>query len=212
MMTKNKKEKKEEIMEETVEAKECPETEVEEVEVEEAPIPIEVSILDADLEKLQNDAKDFKDKYLRTLAETENARKRLQKEKEGYIKYAIENLVLDLLNPLDQMGNALGHAEKMSPEIQHWATGFQMIYSQLTDTMAQHGVKPFHSEGKMFDPHLHEAVETVETEEYPEGTIIKEFSSGYSLGERTIRPAKVKVTKKPQAGAEEELKEESSKQ
>lgn len=164
-------------------------------EIEE--LPIEVNILESDLKALQNDVKEFKDKYLRTLAETENLRKRLQKERQDIVKYAIENLVLDLLLPLDHLEGALTHTEKMSNEVKHWAMGFHMILRQFKDSLANHNVKSFSCVGETFDPHRHEAIEMIETEKYAEGTIVEECMVGYELGDRTIRPAKVKVAKKP---------------
>jgi molecular chaperone GrpE len=80
--------------------------------------------------------------------------------------------------------------------VKHWAIGFQMILSQFKDVLTNQGVTPFTSEGASFDPHLHEAVETVATEDYPPGTVVQESLRGYKMGDRVIRPARVKVSKR----------------
>lgn len=159
--------------------------------------PTFVTIPIADLEKLEKEASDYKDKYLRQLAEMDNMRKRLQKEREEYVQYAIENLVVDFLNPIDQFENALSFTQNMSDEVKHWALGFQMILRQFKDVLSSSGIEPFTSEGTQFDPHLHEAVEMLETTEYPSGTVTEESIKGYKMGKRVIRPARVKVAKNP---------------
>lgn len=143
---------------------------------------------------------DYKDKYLRLLAEMENMRKRLQKEKQETMRFAIENVLADLINPMDSLENALKFTDQMSEETRNWALGFQMILGQFKEMLKPYGVEPFASEGESFDPHKHEAVETEETDTIPEGIIIKEFVKGYRMQDRIIRPAKVKVSKNKDQG------------
>jgi molecular chaperone GrpE len=157
------------------------------------------SIPPFEIEALKKELAECKDKYLRVLAESENARKRLQKEKQETIQYAIQNVIVDFLNPIDHMENALKFTQQMSDEVKHWAIGFQMILSQFKDVLTNNGVAPFVSEGKPFDPHRHEAVETIETDTYPPGTVVEESLRGYIMGDKTIRPARVKVSKAPHA-------------
>lgn len=140
---------------------------------------------------------EYKDKYFRLLAETENMRKRMQKERQDMTRFSIEQVFADLLAPLDNMENALHFTEKMSGDVRNWATGFQMILSQFKDAMQNHGIVPFSSIGEQFDPQRHEAVEVEETIEHAEGTILQEFTKGYKSKERTVRPARVKVAKAP---------------
>lgn len=138
---------------------------------------------------------DYKDKYLRLLADAENTRKRLQKEKQESVRFTIENILTELLEPIDNFENALKFADQMSAEVKNWAMGFNMILGQLKEVLAQNGVTAFVSMGEMFDPIKHEAVEMEETEEAAPGTVLKEFVKGYRCGERIIRPARVKVAK-----------------
>jgi len=146
----------------------------------------------AQLEEL----KEYKDKYLRLLAEMENTRKRLHKEKQETTRFAIDNVIVEFLGPLENLENALACAEQMSPEVKNWALGFQMIAAQFKEVLENHGVRAFSSKGMLFDPHRHEAVEIEETDAVEEGTILQEFVKGYQCGERIIRPARVKVAKK----------------
>lgn len=156
-----------------------------------------ITISDLELEALRKDLADAKDKYLRVLAESENARKRLQKEKQETIQYALQNVIVDFLTPIDHMENALNFTQQMSDDVKHWAVGFQMILTQFKDVLNSNGVTPFSSEGKYFDPHRHEAIETIETDKVPSGTVVEECLKGYIMGDKTIRPARVKVAKKP---------------
>ena len=145
----------------------------------------------------QEEQEDYKDKYFRLLAETENMRKRMQKERHEMNRYSTDQVFADLLVPVDNMENALQFTEKMSGEVRNWATGFQMILSQFKDVMQNHGIVPFSSMGEKFDPLKHEALEVEETLEHIEGTILQEFTKGYKSKERTVRPARVKVAKAP---------------
>lgn len=164
---------------------------------EETPQPVQVCINAAELEQLRKDAWEYKDKSLRLLAEMENARKRLQKEKQELIQYALQNVIVDFLHPIDHLENALGFTQNMSEEVKNWAQGFQMILGQFKDVLATNGVSAFKSEGMPFDPHYHEAVEMVVSDQAAPGTVISESMRGYKMGDRVIRPARVKVAKAP---------------
>ncbi len=160
-----------------------------------------VTIPAVELNRLNEEARSSKDKYLRALADSENIRKRMVKEKEDYSKFSVANTIVEFLQPLDNLEKALSFAEKGSDEVKNWALGFEMIITQFKDVLASHGVAPIRTNGVHFDPHLHEAVEVVETDDLPPGTILEEFTRGYIMGSRTIQPARVKVTRKPQAPA-----------
>lgn len=150
--------------------------------------------------------KEEKEKNLRLLAEMENLRKRLHKEKLEMNRFAVENILLEFLTPVDNLENALGFSDNMSEETKNWAIGFEMILTQLKDIFSHYNVKPSLSMGQQFDPHKHEAVEVEETDEIPEGTITHEFLRGFQCGDRTIRAARVRVAK-PLAKVTEEKKQ-----
>ena len=155
----------------------------------------EASTLEETELQLQNELGDYKNKYLRILAELENTRKRMQKEKHETVRFGVENAIGEFLPVIDNFENALKFAENSSEELKNWASGFQMILSQFKDVLHNHGIVAFHSEGNLFDPHHHEVVEIMHSDEYPDGTILQEFSRGYKSASRTIRPARVKVSK-----------------
>lgn len=160
--------------------------------------PILVTIPAVEVDQLKKELADYKDKYLRQLAETDNMRKRLHKERVDLVQHAMQNVIVEFLNPIDHMENALKHTQNMSDEVKNWAIGFQMILSQFKDVLTGHGVLPFTSQGTPFDPHHHEAVEVVPTADYPPGTVVSESIRGYKMGERTIRPARVVVSTEPE--------------
>lgn len=143
---------------------------------------------------LQKELTECKEKYMRVLAESENARKRMQKEKAESQSFAVHSILLEFLQPLDHLEHALRHAENASPEIQHWAKGFEMILDQFRQVLLNNDVESFESIGKPFDPNFHEAIETEETDAFPDGTVMEQFAPGYIAGGiRVVRPAKVKV-------------------
>lgn len=151
------------------------------------------------IEQLKEELDMQKEKYIRSLAEMENTRKRMQKERQDMTKFAIDQVITDFLNPLDNFEKALSFVDSMSEETRNWAMGFKMILTQLQDVLTEHGVHPFNSQGEQFNPHFHEAVSVEETTSKPDGFILEEFSRGYKSSERTIRPAKVKVAKHPKS-------------
>jgi molecular chaperone GrpE len=166
-----------------------------------------VNMTAEELEKLKKECLESKDKYLRVLAEMENMRKRLQKERLDLVQHAIQNVMVEFLNPIDHMENALKFAQEMSDEVKHWALGFQMILNQFKDVLSNHGVVAFSSVGMPFDPNRHEAIEMIVTNEYSPGTVVSESVKGYKMGDRIIRPARVTVAK----ASEEESKENNKK-
>ncbi|MCP5470061.1 MAG: nucleotide exchange factor GrpE [Chlamydiales bacterium] len=161
-------------------------------------------------ENLSEQLAECQAKYLRLLADSENARKRMQKERSELTQYAVENVLVDFLHPLDNFQNALKFAESMSDEVRNWAIGFEMILAQLRQVLANHGVQEYESVGKHFDPHMHEAVEMVESDDHQPGVVVEECLRGYKIGDRPIRVAKVKVakSKNDEQGEEDERTEE----
>jgi molecular chaperone GrpE len=157
----------------------------------------------------QGEEENWKDKYLRALAEQENMRKRVQKEKQEMVSFGIENAIAEFLPAIDNLENALRFASTAGGEVKNWAMGFEMILSQFKEVLHNHGIVSFHSEGSPFNPQCHEAVEIEETTEHPDGMIMHEFTKGYKSASRTIRPARVKVAKHPKPVAAKLEEEES---
>lgn len=175
--------------------------------------PITVTITDIELESLRREVDEYKEKYVRQLAEIENTRKRLMKERDDMIKHASRNVIAEFLGPIDQMESALVFASGMSEEVKHWAVGFDMILNHFKEVLSHHGVHPMEAEGKIYDPHFHHVSETVETDEHPPGTIIRQTQKGYLCGDQVIRPANVIIAKeKKLEKSRPETDEEESKE
>ncbi|MCB1106469.1 MAG: nucleotide exchange factor GrpE [Chlamydiia bacterium] len=163
-------------------------------------------------EMLKQQIKEEQEKYLRSLADMENSRKRMQKEKHDSTRFAVENVIGEFLSPLDNFENALSFVHQASEETQTWAKGFEMILTQFKGILSTHKVTPYTSEGKHFDPHLHEVLEVEETDKYEDGLIIQEFLKGYRCGDRILRPARVKVAKTPKEDEEKTSLDENNNQ
>ena len=133
--------------------------------------------------------RELRDRYLRTLADFENYRKRADREKADFFKYALNGLIKDLLPVLDNFDRALEHAE----EGDDFHKGVLLIYKQLWDVLQRHGVKPIDQSGVHFDPNIHEAVVTEEDPSVPAHTVSAILQKGYFLHDRLLRPALVKV-------------------
>lgn len=140
---------------------------------------------------------DYKNKYLLLLADMENTRKRMLKEKQDSIKYSVDRIVTDFLIPLDNLEGALKFtkSDSVSSDVKNWALGFEMILGQFKEALSHHGVTSFDSLGQAFDPNHHQAIEMVEVDG-PENMVIEESIKGYKREDRIIRPARVKVSKK----------------
>ncbi|MDP2940858.1 MAG: nucleotide exchange factor GrpE [Candidatus Omnitrophota bacterium] len=136
------------------------------------------------------------DKMLRLQADFDNYRKRSEREKQDFVKFANEGLIAELLVILDDLERAVSLAESKHEDLPAFLKGVEMILAHLYDTLKEHGVKPIEAEGKLFDPNFHEALMQVEDNEKAEHTIVEEMQKGYWLNGRVLRTSKVKVTKK----------------
>ncbi|MCM8820961.1 MAG: nucleotide exchange factor GrpE, partial [Candidatus Omnitrophica bacterium] len=147
--------------------------------------------------KMEEENSLLKDKYIRTLADFDNYKKRVEKEKQDIFKFGTENLVLQLL-PFDDIFESVLKQMDNNPSPETIHKGVEMLKREFTKFLEGIGVKKINTKGTSFNPELHEASETVETEDYKEGEVIEEIRSGYSFHNRVIRPALVKVAKKPE--------------
>ena len=173
-----------------------------------------VTLTSEEYEKLLAQAGELealREKFLRHAADFDNARKRLAKEREEFVKFSQERLIREALPILDNFERALAHWEETNfskPEaVQSLNTGLQMMLKQLLSVLENHGLKRFSSEGEPFDPHRHEAVGQVE-EEGPEDVVVHEILPGYLLHDRVLRPAKVRIRVKKGEAKEAPEKED----
>jgi molecular chaperone GrpE len=135
------------------------------------------------------------DKYMRAAAEFENARKRMEKDKSDFIKFANDAFVTDFLPIID----SLEMSEKYIKEAKDFKAvreGVDMIHLQIQKFLKDIGVERIKTAGERFDPHLHEAVETEESKDMADGLIVSELKPGYKLNGRLLRPASVRIVKR----------------
>lgn len=150
------------------------------------------NVLRSQLAEQQKLAEDYFNRLARVQADYDNFRRRTRQEKEDFYKYASEQLVVALLPVLDNFDRALAAGGE---SVESFKSGVQMIYRQLQDILEADGLTPVQAVGEQFDPTRHEAVLQAETDEYPDNTVIEEFSRGYCLKDKVIRPAMVKVAR-----------------
>jgi molecular chaperone GrpE len=149
--------------------------------------------------EIEGDAKDkeiaeFKDKYLRALAENENTRRRIRQQSEDSVRLQKENLLRDLLPIVDNLERAV-EAAKGGADGKSIVEGVQMVLASLMDFLKANGVRPMASVGEQFDPNRHEAADQVLHPTHPPNTVVDEFHRGYLISDKVLRPARVVVSK-----------------
>jgi len=147
----------------------------------------------AELQKLKAERDSLLDRLARAQAEFENARRRASKEQQDFRDYAAADSIKPLLPVLDSFERAL----LVKSEPADFRNGVELIYKQLQDALARVGVKAIPAKGEQFDPHVHEAIEMVETTDAADHEVIEELQRGYKIKDRLLRPAMVKVAKNP---------------
>ena len=155
----------------------------------EAPVPPDQAA--EQLQKLQAERDALYDRVARQQAEFENYRKRSQKEQQDYRDYALTDFAKQFLPVLDSFDRAL-NSQGSDADLRK---GMELIRRQMEDALAKIGVKTVPSKGEQFDPHVHEAIEMVETEDAPDNEVLDELARGYMIKDRLLRPAMVRVAK-----------------
>ncbi|HEU4386595.1 MAG TPA: nucleotide exchange factor GrpE [Blastocatellia bacterium] len=150
------------------------------------------------IEALMREKSTLLDQMLRRQAELENSRKRLEREKSEYYQRMRADILLELLPVLDNFDRALASLEISEGDAAALKHGVELIHKQLRGALTKLGLRPVEAVGQAFDPNLHEAVTVEATDEHEENTVIEEIERGYKLGDRLLRPAKVKVAASPQ--------------
>ncbi len=143
----------------------------------------------AERDRLLEEKNDLLDRLLRRQAEFDNFRRRAERERADVLEYAHTESVRAILPILDDFERAL----KMESADKEYARGMEMIYQRFSDALKKLGLEPITSKGQKFDPNLHHAVDTVETNDVADHTILEEFQRGYNFRGRQLRPAMVKV-------------------
>ncbi|MCK4836027.1 MAG: nucleotide exchange factor GrpE [Candidatus Aminicenantes bacterium] len=144
------------------------------------------------IKKVVKERDELKDKYLRNLAEVDNFRKRIKKEKEDYYKYAVGEFILNLLPVIDNLERALNHKNKPNNE-QSIISGVEMIYKQLIELLKKHNIVEIDALKKPFDPNIHQALSKVEKKDIKESMVIEVYQKGYTFHAKLLRPSLTKV-------------------
>ncbi|MBV9394302.1 MAG: nucleotide exchange factor GrpE [Methylobacteriaceae bacterium] len=154
----------------------------------------------SEVEALQQENAGLKDRLLRALAEMENLRRRTEREVADAKTYGVSNFARDMLGVADNLRRALDHLpaqarESADPAIRSLIEGVEVTERDFLSRLTRHGVKKLDPQGERFDPNLHEALFEVPDESVPAGTVVQVVESGYTIGDRVLRPAKVGVSK-----------------
>ena len=157
---------------------------------------------------LEEQVAEWRERAIRSAADLENFRKRMEREKGEARRYANQSLLEELLPVLDNFHMGLDAASADAESMIF--RGMEMVKKQLDDFLSGQGVEEVSAEGKMFDPAVHEAVSQEDCETSPEGSVLRVIRRGFQMGERLLRPANVVVSRTPQSEEpSEEMEEES---
>jgi molecular chaperone GrpE len=153
----------------------------------------EASSPESELQRLKAERDSLLDRLARAQAEFENARRRVAKEQQDFRDFATMETVKSLLPVVDSFERAL----QVKSEPGDFRSGVELIYKQLQDLLLKLGVRPVPAKGEQFDPHVHEAIEMVETTDAADHEVLEEWQRGYKFKDRLLRPAMVKVARNP---------------
>jgi len=153
----------------------------------------ETASAEGEVQRLKAERETLLDRLARAQAEFENARRRAAKEQQDFRDFATVDAIKSLLPVIDSFERAL----QAKSEAGDFRTGVELIYKQLQDVLAKMGVRPIAAKGEQFDPHVHEAIEMVETPDAADHEVLEEWQRGYKFKDRLLRPAMVRVAKNP---------------
>ena len=150
---------------------------------------------DADVAKLAADLDDLRQTMLRRQADFDNYKKRIERERSEDSKRTTARLIEALIPTIDGFEQAL--AAHREAEYENYRRGFELIYKQLLDHISKLGAERIDPTGKLFDPHMHQAMDRTETNDHADGTVLQVFQPGYAFHGRVLRPAMVRVAVQP---------------
>ena len=153
----------------------------------------QLAAVTAERDRLAAEKADLYDRLLRARAEFDNARRRGERERSDFLQFAATDLVREILPVVDDFERAL----KVETADRNYAKGVELIYQRLYETMKKLGLEPIETEGKLFDPNQHEAVQRVQTEEAEDQAVLGELQRGYNFRGKLLRPAWVRVAVRP---------------
>ena len=175
-----------------------PEEEAEESSESDAPRQDPIAQLQTQIDGLTAERAALYDKLMRRQAEFENYRKRVERERGELYQHGRDDVLLQFLPVVDNFERALSSLESSEGDAEALRHGVELIHKQFKDALSKFGLEAVEAVGQTFDPHVHEAVTTEATDKHKENTVIQEFQRGYRIGDRLLRPAKVKVASSPE--------------
>lgn len=149
-------------------------------------------LLELEVERLRDELAAERERGLRTLAEFDNYRRRVRRERADAEQAGKRDILIALLDLMDDFDRALAHVSEAPDAV---ADGLRLIHQRLSRVLESNGVTPFQSKGQQFDPTVHEAMSVVESDKYESGTIYEEDRCGYLWNGELLRPARVTVVR-----------------
>ena len=159
-------------------------------------------------EASDKEAEEYLDHLKRLKAEFENYKKRMVKERQQIVNWAIEDLIKEFLPVLDDLERAIDSA-KVSQDFSSLLEGIKMVYDHFRQILRKKGIEEISAEGEEFDPHLHEAIMRIESDEHPDNIVVEEMRKGYKFKDKVLRPAMVKVNKRKKTSPDSDFPEPS---
>jgi len=153
-------------------------------------VPIDVDGLMKELDQIRTEAAEYKDGWQRSRAEFDNYRKRMDRENSQVYQNAVGNILKRYLPVMDDLERAL----QSRPADLAWADGIELIYRKLKSILDSEGIQRIDAEGQPFDPNFHEAIGQEHSDSLPSGHVVAVVQNGYTLGDKVIRPAMVRVS------------------
>jgi molecular chaperone GrpE len=144
----------------------------------------------SEIERLKEEVRREHDMYLRALADYDNYRRRIERERATAARSGKREIILQLLEVLDGFDRALQHVDDAPSSV---SEGLQLLHRKLLSLLEAQGVTPLQSLGETFNPELHDAIGTVKSEDVEPGTVAEEMQRGYRWGDDMLRPARVRV-------------------
>ena len=144
---------------------------------------------------MQENEKNYKEQLIRMQADFENYKKREEKKRREFVEYANKDLICQLLSVMDNLERAVSYSQNKEHQPETIREGINGTLKEFRKILEKEGLSPIKAVGEKFDPYCHEAIMQVESDKYPEDTVIEEITKGYYLKSNVIRPSVVKVSK-----------------
>ncbi|HDN84275.1 nucleotide exchange factor GrpE [Candidatus Aerophobetes bacterium] len=172
--------------------------EVEKLKKEVSSLKEKIKQLEKQIESSDKEAEEYLDHLKRLKAEFENYKKRMVRERQQLINWAVEDIIKEFLPVLDDLERAIESTE-VSSDFSSLAQGIKMVHQQFKGILQKKGLQEIPAKGQEFNPHLHEAIMRIESNDHPDNVVVEEMRKGYKFKDKVLRPAMVKVNRRKDA-------------